>query len=120
MQYDIVLNGYEAGGGSIRSHKPEVLEKVFEIMGYAKDDIQQDFGHMLKAFKFGAPPHGGIALGIDRLIMILRGEESTREVIAFSKTGAGDDPFMGAPSKVKKEQLDEVGIKINSHKNTKI
>lgn len=120
-QYDIALNGYEIGGGSIRSHKPEILETVFEIIGHTKDEIQQDFGHMLKAFKFGAPPHGGIALGIDRLIMILRGEETIRRVNAFSKDGTGKD-FMGAPSKLKKEQLDEVGIKIvnKDKKNKKV
>lgn len=110
-QYDIVLNGYEVGGGSIRNHRPEALEKVFEIMGYKKDRIQQNFGHMLKAFEFGAPPHGGIAPGIDRVLMILQNEPNIREVIAFPKTGDGRDFMMSAPSEIDKKQLQELHIK---------
>ncbi|OWK27131.1 MAG: hypothetical protein US76_00165 [Parcubacteria group bacterium GW2011_GWA2_38_13b] len=112
FQYDIALNGYEIGGGSIRSHKPEILEAVFEIMGHTKENIQQKFGHLLRAFKFGVPPHGGIALGLDRLIMILRNEKSIRDVIAFPKTGDGRDLLMNAPSEVDEEQLKELNIKI--------
>ena len=111
-QYDIALNGYEAGGGSIRNHKSEALEKVFEIMGFEKDKIWQDFGHMLKAFSSGTPPHGGIALGLDRLIMILQNEPNIREVIAFPKTGDARDPMMDSPSEISKEQLVELGIQI--------
>ncbi|MEK7646815.1 MAG: aspartate--tRNA ligase [Patescibacteria group bacterium] len=111
-QYDVVLNGLEIGGGSIRNHRPEALEKVFEILGYGKDRIEKNFGHMLQAFKYGTPPHGGIAFGLDRLIMILEGEESIREVIAFPKTGDGRDFMMNAPSEVEKEQLVELGIQI--------
>ena len=112
FQYDIALNGYEVGGGSIRSHKPEILEAVFETMGHTKENIQQKFGHLLKAFKFGVPPHGGIALGLDRLIMILRNEKSIRDVIAFPKTGDGRDLMMNAPSEVDDAQLKELNIKI--------
>ena len=112
-QYDIALNGYEAGGGSIRNHKSEALEKVFEIMGFEKEKIWQDFGHMLKAFSSGTPPHGGIALGLDRLMMILQNEPNIREVIAFPKTGDARDPMMDSPSEISKEQLLELGIQIN-------
>ena len=109
-QYDIALNGFEAGGGSIRNHKSEALEKVFEIMGFEKEKIRQDFGHMLKAFSSGTPPHGGIALGLDRLMMILQNEPNIREVIAFPKTGDARDPMMDSPSEISKEQLLELGI----------
>jgi len=112
-QYDLVLNGYEIGGGSIRNHDPLALEKVFEIMGYNKEEIQDKFGHMLEALSFGTPPHGGIALGIDRILMLLRNEESIREVIAFPKTGDGRDLMMNAPSEISKKQLKELGIKID-------
>ncbi|MBI5045797.1 MAG: aspartate--tRNA ligase [Candidatus Niyogibacteria bacterium] len=111
-QYDVALNGYEIGGGSIRNHKPEALKKVFEILGYSEDRIEKNFGHMLQAFKYGTPPHGGIAFGLDRLIMLLEGEGSIREVMAFPKTGDGRDFMMSAPSEVEKEQLIELGIKI--------
>jgi len=112
-QYDIVLNGYEIGGGSIRNHNPEAIRKVFEIMGYNAETIEKNFGHILEAFKYGAPPHGGIAPGLDRIIMILQGEPNIREVIAFPKTGDGQDFMMNAPSDVLKEQLDELGVSIN-------
>ncbi len=113
-QYDIVLNGSEIGGGSIRNHTPEALEKVFEIMGYKKEKIQENFGHILKAFEFGAPPHGGIAPGIDRIVSILQNEPNIREVIAFPKTGDGRDFMMSAPSEVDKKQLKELNIKVSS------
>jgi len=115
-QYDIVLNGYEIGGGSIRNHNPEAIRKVFEIMGYNAETIEKNFGHILEAFKYGAPPHGGIAPGLDRIIMILQGEPNIREVIAFPKTGDGQDFMMNAPSEVPEKQLDELGIKINKNK----
>ncbi|MES2223881.1 MAG: aspartate--tRNA ligase [Patescibacteria group bacterium] len=111
-QYDIVLNGLEVGGGSIRNHRPEMLKKVFEILGYSEEDIQNKFGHMLKAFTLGTPPHGGIAWGMDRLMMILHNEASIREVIAFPKTGEGKDFMMEAPSTVSAEQLIELGITV--------
>jgi len=115
-QYDIVLNGFEVGGGSIRNHTAAALEKVFEIMGYKKEKIQEKFGHMLKAFEFGAPPHGGIAPGIDRLMMILQNEPNIREVIAFPKTGDGRDLMMQAPSEVDKKQLKELHISITKER----
>ncbi len=112
-QYDIVLNGFEIGGGSVRNHRPELLKKVFEILGYSEEDINEKFGHMLKALSLGTPPHGGIAWGMDRLMMLLHNEASIREVIAFPKTGEGKDFMMDAPSKVSSEQLLELGISIN-------
>ena len=115
-QYDIVLNGFEVGGGSIRNHTAAALEKVFEIMGYKKEKIQEKFGHMLKAFEFGAPPNGGIAPGIDRLMMILQNEPNIREVIAFPKTGDGRDLMMQAPSEVDKKQLKELHISITKER----
>ncbi|MFA6338898.1 MAG: aspartate--tRNA ligase [Candidatus Paceibacterota bacterium] len=111
-QYDIVLNGYEIGGGSIRNHRPEALKKVFEIMDYENDRIENNFGHMLKALGSGTPPHGGIAWGVDRLIMIFKNEPSIREVIAFPKTGEGRDLMMEAPAEIEDKQLRELGIKI--------
>ncbi|HOK35059.1 MAG TPA: aspartate--tRNA ligase [Candidatus Pacearchaeota archaeon] len=111
-QYDLVLNGYEIAGGSIRNHKPEALISVFEIMGYTKEKIKKDFGHMIKALESGAPPHGGIAWGFDRLMMLLENEPNIREVITFPKTGEGRDLMMNAPSEVGKEQLKELKINI--------
>ncbi len=111
-QYDIVLNGSEIGGGSIRSHKSEHLQKIFEIMDYSPERIKENFGHMLTAFQLGTPPHGGLAFGFDRLIMILQNEPNIREVIAFPKTGEGRDPMMKSPSSVSPDQLEELGIKI--------
>ena len=113
-QYDIVLNGWEIGGGSIRNHQPEALEKVFEIMGYEINDIKDKFGHMLHAFEFGAPPHGGIAPGLDRIISLLQNEPNIREVIAFPKTGDGRDLMMQAPSGVDAKQLKDLHICIDS------
>ncbi|MEK9194683.1 MAG: aspartate--tRNA ligase [Patescibacteria group bacterium] len=111
-QYDFVLNGYEIGGGSIRIHDPKLLEAVFEAMGNDPKDIRAKFGHMLEAFEYGVPPHGGIAPGIDRFLMILQNEPNIREVIAFPKTGDGRDLMMDAPSEITKEQLKELHIKI--------
>jgi len=118
-QYDVVLNGVEAGGGSIRNHTSKALETVFEIMGYKKEEIEEKFGHMLKAFSFGTPPHGGIALGIDRDLSILQNEPDIREVIAFPKTGDGTDFMMQAPSEVDQKQLKELQIQIVSKKSVK-
>ncbi len=111
-QYDIVLNGSEVGGGSIRNHQPEALRKVLEIMGYTDEKIAEEFGHMLTALGSGAPPHGGIAPGIDRLIMILENEPNIREVIAFPKTGDARDPMMEAPSAISKRQLTELHLEV--------
>ncbi len=109
-QYDIVLNGYEIGGGSIRNHKAEDLRKVLEIIGHKPENIERDFGHMLKAFTFGTPPHGGIAWGLDRLVMLLQNEPSIRDVMAFPKTGDARDLMMGAPADVSAKQLKELGL----------
>lgn len=111
-QYDLVCNGYEVGGGSIRGHKPEILEAVFEIMGYEKQEIRQKFGHMLDALSFGAPPHGGLAHGIERLVMILTNESSLREVVAFPQTSSGQTSVMNAPSEVTPQQLEELGLQL--------
>ncbi len=112
-QYDMVMNGYEIGGGGIRNHTPEALVKVFEIMGYSAERIRNNFGHMLKALASGTPPHGGIAFGFDRLMMLLQNEPNIREVIAFAKTGEGKDLLMDSPSEVGVEQLVELGIMVN-------
>ncbi|MFH1610620.1 MAG: aspartate--tRNA ligase [Patescibacteria group bacterium] len=114
LQYDLVLNGNEIAGGSIRTHDPKILHKVFELLGHSDEEIQNKFGHLLEAFKYGVPPHGGIAFGLDRLVAVLAGEESIREVIAFPKTSDNRDPLMDSPSEVSKKQLDELNIKINN------
>jgi len=110
--YDLVLNGYELSSGSIRIHKPEMQKKIFDILGMSEDEVQVKFGHMLEAFKYGAPPHGGAAPGIDRLAMLLCNEPNIREVIAFPKTGDARDPLMGAPSELPSEQIAEAHIKL--------
>lgn len=108
--YDIALNGYEIGGGSIRIHKRDLQHKIFEILGLDEKTIQDRFGHILEAFEYGTPPHGGIASGLDRLVSILMNEPNIREVMAFPKTGEAEDLMMGAPSEMNKEQLSEVRI----------
>jgi len=112
--YDLVLNGYELSSGSIRIHKADMQKKVFEYLGISVEEQQEKFGHMLEAFKFGTPPHGGFAPGIDRIVMILENEPNIREVIAFAKTGEGRDVMMGAPSEVSEKQLKELGIKLGA------
>lgn len=116
-QYDLALNGFEAGGGSLRTYQPELLEKIFEIMGNSQASIEEKFGHLLEAFKYGVPPHGGIALGVDRLIAIFQNEPNIRETIAFPKNGEGFDPLMNSPASVDKAQIKELGIEINTIKN---
>ncbi len=111
--YDIVLNGYEISSGSIRIHQRDLQNKIFKILGLSDDEIAEKFSHMLEAFEYGAPPHGGFAPGIDRLVMILAGEKSIAEVIAFPKTGNARDPMMGAPAEVPAKQLRELGIRID-------
>jgi aspartyl-tRNA synthetase len=115
-QYDITLNGNEIGGGSIRNHNAEALISVFEIMGYPREKIDDDFGHMISAFRFGTPPHGGIAWGLDRLLSILENEPNIREVIAFAKTGEGKDLMMSSPSEIDQKQLKELNIEIKQEK----
>lgn len=112
-QYDITLNGFEIGGGSIRNHKAEMQKAAFEIMGYSPERIETNFGHMMKALEFGAPPHGGIAWGFDRLVMLLENEPNIREVIPFAKTGEGKDLMMNAPAPMAEKQMTELAIKID-------
>lgn len=114
-QYDVVLNGFEIGGGSIRNHRPEALKKVFEIMGYEDDRIESNFGHMLRALSSGTPPHGGIAWGLDRFTALLQGDTSIREVIAFAKTGEGRDLMMESPAEITEKQLKELGIELRKN-----
>ncbi|PIS08957.1 aspartate--tRNA ligase [Candidatus Beckwithbacteria bacterium CG10_big_fil_rev_8_21_14_0_10_34_10] len=111
-QYDLICNGYEVGGGSIRSTNPKILSKVFSVLGYEDKEIQEKFGHILEAFKYGVPPHGGIAPGIDRLLMVLTGETALKEVVAFPTTASGQTSVMSAPAKLSQEQLKELGIKV--------
>jgi aspartyl-tRNA synthetase len=111
-QYDLVCNGLEVGGGSIRAHKSEILNATYKIMGYSEKEIEKSVGHMLEAFSFGTPPHGGIALGLDRHVMLLAGEASMKETVAFPMTSTGRTAVMDAPSEVSQEQLDELGLNV--------
>ena len=111
-QYDLVLNGNEVAGGSIRTHDPVLLAASFEVLGHSPDDVRVKFGHLLEAFRYGVPPHGGFASGLDRVVMILANEPNIREVIAFPKTGDGRDPMVGAPSSVSDDQLKDLHVKI--------
>lgn len=111
-QYDLVLNGYEVGGGSIRITDPQLQTKIFEIMGHQKNEVEKKFGHLLEAFSYGVPPHGGIALGLDRLLQVILNEPSVREVIAFPASSGGKTSVMEAPSEVDDNQLNELGIKV--------
>ncbi len=112
QQYDLILNGYEIGGGSVRAHKPEILEATYRNMGYNKEEMLKSVGTMYKAFHYGAPPHGGIAWGVDRLMMILEKKASIREVMAFPKTGTSDDLLFGAPSLLSDKKVEEMNVKI--------
>jgi aspartyl-tRNA synthetase len=112
-QYDIIANGLELSSGAIRNYNPEILYKAFELVGYAKEVVDEKFGAMIRAFEYGAPPHGGFAPGIDRLLMILLDEINIREVIAFPKNGSAEDVMMDAPSTVEEKQLKELHIKLD-------
>ncbi len=117
-QYDLVCNGYEVGGGSLRAHRPEILRATFKIMGYNDAEIEASVGHMLKAFELGTPPHGGVAFGIDRLLMLMTGEENLRETMAFPMTASGRTSVMDAPSTVSKEQLTELKLSVTADKKS--
>jgi aspartyl-tRNA synthetase len=116
--YDVVLNGVEIGGGSIRIHEPELQDKMFEVLGISPEDRQSLFGHLLRAFRLGAPPHGGIALGLDRLVMLICGEQSIRDVMAFPKNNRGMDLMSQSPAEVNSRQLRELGINLRDRKMT--
>ncbi|MFT5704020.1 MAG: aspartyl-tRNA synthetase [Rickettsiales bacterium] len=113
FQYDVICNGVELSSGAIRNHKPEIMYRAFEIAGYGKEVVEKEFGAMLNAFKFGAPPHGGIAPGIDRIIMLLAGEPNIREVIPFPMNGKAQDLMMGAPAPTREMQLKELNIELS-------
>ncbi|NMH87846.1 bifunctional amidotransferase subunit GatB/aspartate--tRNA ligase AspS [Flavivirga algicola] len=116
QQYDLILNGYEIGGGSVRAHKPEILEATYKNMGYNKEEMLKSVGTMYKSFHYGAPPHGGIAWGVDRLMMILEKKASIREVMAFPKTGTSEDLLFGAPSPLSDKKVEEMNVQIVRNK----
>jgi len=118
-QYDLVCNGYELGSGAIRNHSPEVMYRAFEIAGYPKEVVDEKFGGMIRAFNFGAPPHGGIALGMDRIVMLLANESAIREVIPFPLAQTGEDLLMGAPGEIGEQQLKDVHIRVELPPETK-
>ena len=111
-QYDIVVNGVELSSGAVRNHDPKIMVKAFAIAGYSEEDIKEKFSALYHAFQFGAPPHAGMAPGIDRMVMLLTGQQSIREVIAFPMTSTAQDLLLGAPNTVTEQQLREVHIKI--------
>ena len=109
--YDLVINGNEIGGGSIRIHNKDIQQKMFDCLGFTKQEAEQQFGFLMNAFQYGAPPHGGIAFGLDRLVAILGGSETIRDFIAFPKNNAGRDVMIDSPSKISEEQLKELKLK---------
>jgi len=111
-QYDLVINGFEASSGAIRNHNPEIMYQAFKIAGYSREEVDKKFGAMIKAFEFGAPPHGGNAPGIDRILMVLRDMDSIRDIYAFPKDGKGKDLMTDSPSEVEEKQLRELYIKV--------
>ncbi|CDD67128.1 aspartate--tRNA ligase [Eggerthella sp. CAG:368] len=110
--YDLVMDGFEVGGGTIRIHNAEEQKRILRVCGLTDEEIEEKFGHLIHALELGAPPHGGIALGLDRLVMLLAGKQSIRDVIAFPKTSSASDPMTGAPSQVTTRQLKEVALRI--------
>jgi aspartyl-tRNA synthetase len=110
--YDVVLNGYEIGGGSIRIHNQDVQKLMFDTLGLTKKDIEERFGFFVDALKYGTPPHGGLALGLDRVVMLMTNTQNIKDVVAFPKTQSAKDTMMQAPSTVDLVQLDELGIKV--------
>src|SRR6202008_4996184 len=116
--YDLIGNGNELGGGSFRIHEPDLQARVFDLLGISGEQQRTKFGFLLDALGMGAPPHGGIAFGIDRMLMVLAGEPNLRDVIAFPKNQAGIDPMSGAPTHVDQPQLDELGIQLKVAKDS--
>jgi aspartyl-tRNA synthetase len=112
QQYDLVCNGYEIASGGVRISDPALQERVFEIMGLTPEQAEKRFGHLMRAYHYGAPPHAGMAPGLDRLVMLLANEPNIREVIAFPVSASGQTSVMDAPSEVEKRQLDDLGIEI--------
>jgi aspartyl-tRNA synthetase len=115
-QYDVVCNGVELSSGAVRNHKPEIMYKAFEIAGYTQGDVESRFSCLLNAFRFGAPPHAGIAPGVDRMVMLLAGADNIREVIAFPMNQKAQDLMMDAPATVTEKQLRELHIQIRGQK----
>ena len=115
-QYDIVCNGIELSSGAIRNHRPDIMLKAFALAGYGPEVVEKKFGGMLNAFRFGAPPHGGIAPGVDRIVMLLADQPNLREVIAFPMNASAEDLLMGAPGEVTPKQLEEVHIRVQAPK----
>jgi len=111
--YDLVLNGYELGGGSLRIFEREVQEKMFKVLGFSMEEAKRQFGFLLEAFEYGTPPHGGIALGLDRMVMLLAGRNSLRDTIAFPKTASASDLLMKAPDEVSEAQLKELQLRVD-------
>jgi aspartyl-tRNA synthetase len=114
LAYDVVWNGVELGGGSIRINRADVQQAVFEVLGIGAEEAQERFGFLLDAFRYGAPPHGGIAYGLDRWVALLHGVDSIRDVMAFPKAASGGDPLTGAPAPVDDRQLRELGIQLRA------
>jgi aspartyl-tRNA synthetase len=110
FQYDLVLNGSEVGGGSLRTYRPEMLQAVFEVLGHKEQEIKDNFGHLLEAFQYGVPPHGGIAVGLDRFLAMVLNEKNIREVIPFPKTEAGRELMTGAPAPITDDQMREIKL----------
>ena len=111
-QYDVVCNGIELSSGAVRNHSPEIMKKAFAIAGYSEAELEERFGALYTAFQYGAPPHAGMAPGIDRIVMLLAGEDTIRDVIAFPLNGNAQDTMLGAPGEVTQQQLREVHIRI--------
>ena len=120
QQYDLVCNGYELASGGVRISDPALQERVFEIMGLTPEQAEKRFGHLMKAYHYGAPPHAGMAPGLDRLVMLLANEPNIREVIAFPVAASGQTSVMDAPSEVEKRQLDDLGIEIKKREERKM